>query len=136
MWLSIAAVVAVAILISVVLHIPTATIIIVPGLGLAVRQYMLSSTALMVGRAGVRVGDVGVPWESIAQMLVIRPQSANADIGIELLLRPDARVDHQQVGGLVRADKLNIERLRTKVNDFAPGVQVIERQGQPAGGPR
>lgn len=142
LWLAIAGVVGSAILISVVFHIATANIIVVPGLFLAVRRYMLSSTALTVARAGVQVGDVGVPWESVAQLVVLGPVP-NGEVRVGVRLRPGAPLPpgvtpsihpgDPQVQGLVRAEKLDVHRLRAKVRGFAPQVQVTEQQGQSDG---
>jgi hypothetical protein len=143
MWLAIAAVVGSAILISFALRIGTATLIIAPGLFLAVRWYTLSNTALMVDRSGVRVGEVAVPWESIAQLVVFGPthRAAGAEAWVGVRLRPDAPLppgvtlrgdpSAPQIHGRVRAEKLDVNRLAAKVHGFAPQVQVTERHGQP-----
>ena len=147
MWLAIAGTVGLAVLVSVVLHIKTANIIIVPALFLAVRWYMLSSTELMVDKSGVRVGDVGVPWASIAQLVVFEPepQARNGEAWVGVQLRPDAdlppaaasthagAVNTRQVYGPVRTDKLDVDRMTAKARHYAPAVEVTQRQGQPAG---
>lgn len=146
LWLSIVATVGLAIVISVVAHIPTATLIIAPGLFLAVRRYLLSSAALLVDRAGVRVGDVSVPWGSVAQLVVFEParRVPNAEVWVGVGLRPDAPLppgatpadrsrdpNILQFRGPVPARKLNLGRLTATVRGFASQVPVTVRHGQP-----